>query len=385
MKNQIININIFEIKVTYKTIWIFLKIENNHNLIGWGEATLSGQEDQVLKVKDNIFKIIRKRKYNNPYDIKPLLPFNNIVQSAISSSIMQALWDIQGKEENKNIASIFGKNRELIEVYANFNRSTIDRSIQGVKSKTKEILNQGYKFVKFAPFDEVDKVMNKNDIHMALDKGLERINVIRETLEKNTNILIDCHWRFNYETSLELIKQCDNFNLYWIECPITENEENIQYIKKIRSEANNRGIKLAGLEKKILKDGFIKFLKSGVYDVMMPDIKYAGGPDEMLEIEKLFYKFNVEFSPHNPSGPISHAHTLQVCSCTLIPSLMEHQYNETKYFYDLLEKPNPSITLGKSRTPNHIKGLGVCISEAKLTKLTKHLPKTIKEKKSRNN
>ena len=83
--------------------------------------------------------------------------------------------------------------------------------------------------------------------------------------------------------------------MYWIECPIIENNENIKNIKSIRSLANKKGIKLAGLEKKILKEGFMSYLKSGVYDVMMPDIKYAGGPDEMLEIEKLFNKYNVSF------------------------------------------------------------------------------------------
>ena len=102
---------------------------------------------------------------------------------------------------------------------------------------------------------------------------------------------------------------------------------------------------------------------------MMPDIKYAGGPDEMLEIEKLFKKNEVEFSPHNPSGPISHAHTLQICSSTLNPALMEYQFKETDYFNNLLEKPNPEIVDGKSKIPDHIKGLGVCIDELNLLKL----------------
>ena len=75
---------------------------------------------------------------------------------------------------------------------------------------------------------------------------------------------------------------------------IPENLENINSIRKLRSIANKFGIKLAGLEK-ILKDGFYKFLIGEAYDVMMPDVKYAGGPDEMIEIEKTIFKNNVEF------------------------------------------------------------------------------------------
>ena len=102
---------------------------------------------------------------------------------------------------------------------------------------------------------------------------------------------------------------------------------------------------------------------------MMPDIKYAGGPDELITIEKLFNKFNVHFSPHNPSGPIAHAHTLQVCSATNEPALMEYQYNETDYFETLLEKPNPIIINGYSKLPEHNHGLGIEINEIELKKL----------------
>ena len=130
-------------------------------------------------------------------------------------------------------------------------------------------------------------------------------------------------------------------------CPIIEHSENINSIKKIRDKANNQGIRLAGLEKKILKEGYIEFLKAGTYDVMMPDIKYAGGPDELINIEKLFNLYEVEFSPHNPSGPIAHGHTLQICSSIKNNTLMETQYKETPLFDLLLNEPNPKIICAK--------------------------------------
>ena len=98
----------------------------------------------------------------------------------------------------------------------------------------------------------------------------------------------------------------------------------------------------------------MSYLKSGVYDVMMPDIKYAGGPDEMLEIEKLFNKYNVEFSPHNPSGPIAHAHSLQVSSATVKNTLMEYQYKETKYFDSLLECQIRKYLMGYPKFQIHV-------------------------------
>ena len=108
MKNKIIDFEIFEAKVTNKTNWIFLKLKNKHNIIGWGEATLQGKEKQLFEIKNKILKIIINKEYSSPYDLKSLLPFENIFQSSISSSIMQAIWDIQGKIEKKSIGSIFG-------------------------------------------------------------------------------------------------------------------------------------------------------------------------------------------------------------------------------------------------------------------------------------
>ena len=68
--------------------------------------------------------------------------------------------------------------------------------------------------------------------------------------------MIDCHWRFNYDAAVQLLKECKKYNLYWLECPIEENIKNLSLIRKLRLKANSFGIKLAGLETKILKKVF---------------------------------------------------------------------------------------------------------------------------------
>lgn len=369
MKNKIIKANIFKASVTNKTNWLFLKLENEAGSIGWGEATLQGKEKEVFQISEQIFRLILNKNYSSPYDLKKHLPFNNIIEASLSSSIMQCLWDLKGKIEQQSIGTIFGKNHDQVKIYANFNRSTIDRSINGIKSRVKTVLNDGFQLIKFAPFDEVLLGMTSKEILKAMQPGLERINIIQETAGSKIKVMIDCHWRFNYETTIDLIKEIEKLNLYWLECPIPETIDFLEELKKIRSIANSKGIKLAGLEKKVLTRAFESYLKAGVYDFMMPDIKYAGGPDELIAIEKLFNKFNVHFSPHNPSGPIAHAHTLQICSATNEPALMEYQYKETNYFESLLEKPNPEILNGYSTIPEHINGLGVAINELELKKL----------------
>ena len=140
MQNKIINADVYQVKVTEKTNWLFVKLENNQSIIGWGEASLQGKSNEILQIKDKIFELILNKPYSNPLDFKLNLPFKNIVEASISSSIMQCLWDIQGKIENKTISSMFGKKNDLIQTYANFNRSTYDRSLNGVKLRACEVL-----------------------------------------------------------------------------------------------------------------------------------------------------------------------------------------------------------------------------------------------------
>ncbi|MEX0828445.1 MAG: enolase C-terminal domain-like protein, partial [Haliea sp.] len=120
--------------------------------------------------------------------------------------------------------------------------------------------------------------------------------------------------------------------LHRIECPVPESAETIPLIKELRHLANSAGVRLAGLETQTSAEAFRPYLRAGAYDVMMPDVKYAGGPAEMLRIAELFAHHKVAFSPHNPTGPICHAHSLQVCAAVRNSDLLEHQFDESPAF-----------------------------------------------------
>ena len=55
MNFKIIKAKIFKYKATQKTIWLFTRLEDNNNIVGWGEATLQGRENEILQNKKKPF------------------------------------------------------------------------------------------------------------------------------------------------------------------------------------------------------------------------------------------------------------------------------------------------------------------------------------------
>jgi galactonate dehydratase len=100
-----------------------------------------------------------------------------------------------------------------------------------------------------------------------------------------------------------------------------------------------------------------------LYDVLMPDVKYAGGYRGMLAIAKVCASHDVLFSPHNPTGPIAHIASIQVCAAA--PSLLwlEHQWAETPLFDELIGGNAAPLVDGSFVVPR-VPGLGAGLDRA---------------------
>jgi galactonate dehydratase len=100
------------------------------------------------------------------------------------------------------------------------------------------------------------------------------------------------------------------------------------------------------------------YIERGLYDVLMPDVKYAGGLAEMARLSDCAALHGVAIAPHNPSGPISHAYSLHLGATLAGFSTLEHQYDESPAFFDIATGDLPRPANGTSRLPRTA-GLGV--------------------------
>ena len=353
--------------VTPKTNWIFVELETSSGLHGVGEATLVGREDKVLAAAQRLAPLVIELGEASPDCLPKDYPLAGLPDAAAFSAIDQALWDVTAQRRDLRMADALGGiRREAIPLYANINRRTLDRSPEGFAASALDAIAAGHEAIKIAPFDEVTpEVRNTGKIMAALASGLARIGAVRSAIGRERRLMVDCHWRLNEPAAEAVITAAAASEIYWIECPLPETVENLPALRRLRLLANRHGMRLAGCEENIRRQGFAPFLQAEVYDVMMPDVKYAGGLMEMLELSKAMAGSGVEFSPHNPSGPISHAASLQIAAAAENFTMLECQFDETPWFEKLRGGPLAAPMRGHVSLSSAL-GLGAMIDHRAL-------------------
>lgn len=361
------SIDVWVADVSPKTRWIFVEVTTHSGLHGYGEATLGGREDAVVAAIAKLAPAILASANASPASLASITALSGLVDAAAYSSMDQALWDLEAQRRGVPVFEALGAPlRNRVPVYANINRRTVDRSPHGFAASARDALVAGYRAIKIAPFDEV-RIDGRDSLPdvVAVARGMERIDAVRVAIGSTCRLMVDCHWRLNERTAAAVIEAAAEYRPYWIECPLPETLDNLSALRRLRSLANRHGIRLAGCEENIRQEGFAPFLEAGVYDAMMPDVKYVGGLREILSLSNVLARSGVEFSPHNPSGPICHAASLHVCASAHNLSMLEVQFDESSWFNSLQASPLAPIIDGTAALPAK-PGLGTGLDRSAL-------------------
>jgi galactonate dehydratase len=154
----------------------------------------------------------------------------------------------------------------------------------------------------------------------------------------------------------------------WYECPLPETDDAAPELARLRSRANARGMILAGREEGVSRRSFESYARAGAYDVMMPDVKYIGSVQEMLETAAALARHGVRVSPHNHTGPVGHAASLAVALAAEGCDLLEMQFDETEHFDRIVAPACPQPTAGRLGSAARA-GLGLGLDPAGLAAL----------------
>jgi galactonate dehydratase len=230
-------------------------------------------------------------------------------------------------------------------VYANINRATKVRTPEGFAGTAKRAYDEGFRAFKAAPFDGFPPPGSPaKDIEAATDRGIAAMEAILATVGPDAHLMVDCHSFFDVPRAIAVAKRLEPVNLTWYEEPVPP--ERIAETAEIR-----RSIKqaMAGGEVLFGTEGFVPLCEQAGINVIMPDVKHCGGLFEMLQIASYADGYDVAIAPHNPSGPVSTAASVQICASLINFDILELQWGEVPWRAEIIDPPevftNGSITV----------------------------------------
>jgi galactonate dehydratase len=347
------------VRVTPATVWSFLRVSAG-GIDGVGECSLMRDTASL----DAAFAharaalagrtIAEARAWTTANDDRPL------AAAAIASAIDQALDDRDGHARGRPAALAHGSLlRDTIPLYANINRRTTDRTVDGFFASAAAIAARGWRKFKIAPFDGVTPENSASpDGRALIDVAIARVAAVRDAIGPDGELYVDCHWRFTPSAARRAIDALAPLRVTWFECPLPETPDHVDDLRALRGHANAMGMRLAGLEELTAPAAFGRWLEAGAYDVVMPDVKYVGGIAAVIEVGALAATHGAACAPHNPTGPVCHAASLAACAAMDGFLVLEHQVDETPLFFALAGDGLPRPLAGASDLPGG-PGLGV--------------------------
>jgi galactonate dehydratase len=353
--------------VSGKTNWSFVRAETDSGWVGWGECSLNGWEPLLREYTLAFSTALVGRHVNSVADVSMLCRLylhsaGGLIEHAVKSAAEQALLDTLAQQDGVPLWRLFGDAaRTSVEIYANINRATQPRTTQGFAQCAAVAVASGYSAIKLAPFDGVLPSNAETDAGSALiAAGVSRVQAVREAVGFDVKVMVDCHWRLTPNTARRALDELRDVQLHWLECPISEQPQWHADIRAIRDYANAHGVRLAGAEMQSEVEGFRPFIEGGLYDTIMPDVKYCGGVGPLLRIADLAAKHNVQSAPHNPTGPICNFASLQACIAGAGCDFLELQVGESELFVSAVHGSVPTFERGGYKMPDAA-GLGASV------------------------
>lgn len=348
--------------------WLFLKIDTDQGLSGWGEPIVEGRADAVRAAVEEFEKYLIGKDPMRIEDHWQVMYRSGFYRggpetmSAISG-IDQALWDIKGKAYNAPVYELLGGAcRDKLRVY---------RWIGGdrpsdIQAAALEARSQGYSAVKMNATEELHYI----DSFKKVEAVCQRVAAIRDALGYDLDVAVDFHGRVHKSMAKVLAKELDSFHLMFIEEPVLpQNNEALREIARYTSTPISTG------ERMFSRWDFKNLLQDGYVDIIQPDLSHAGGISECKKIAAMAEAYDVAVAPHCPLGPVALSACVQLDICTPNVFIQEQSlgihYNKGGDLLDYIK--DPSIFQYKDGYIELLQcpGLGVEVNEEALIEASK--------------
>lgn len=345
----ITDIRVHIVKVNHRGSWVFIELYTNKGITGVGEASqgvkaVTTEEQQLIRKE--IAKFYELVKGESPFATEQYRQrgWKHAAASRLSatafSGIEQALWDIKGKVLDIPVHQLLGgKIRNEVKVYANINRATNERDSNGrrpahaFQRNAEQAVKQGFKAIKLAPFDEMKPLPSTpGQIEADIEHAIACIAAVRRTIGDGIDLLVDVHSHLDEALGIRVARQVEPFRLFWFEEAVNPQ----RYVQATKAITDSTSRNTAGGESIFGREGFAPLIDTKALDILMPDVKHCGGIQELRHIAAHAETYGLHIAPHNPSGSVATAATVQTVAGIPNFTIVELAHGEVEWRAQLI-------------------------------------------------
>ena len=346
--------------------YVFVKIETNQGVIGWGEATLEGKAAAVMACvedfKEHIIgadPMMVEHLWQSMY-VHSFYRAGPVIGSAISG-IDQALWDIRGKLMGMPVYKLLGGAYDSrgVRGYYHMRGTTLEQ----LREQREIARQEGITCFKGG----IPGYYEWIDTSAKIRAAVKSMELLREGLGPDIDIGVDFHAKTSPSVAAVLVKEVEPLNLLFVEEPCPP--ENVKAMARISARSTTP---IATGERLIATYGCRELIESGVVDILQPDINHAGGITALWKIGAMADFAGISMAPHACEGPIGGLATIHVDAATpnfLVQEICSGVKPETKELVWEEWLGFPAMRMVKGRFPLPEKpGLGFELKEEALKK-----------------
>ena len=345
--------------------WMFLKIETDEGVVGWGEPVVEGR---ARTVETAVAELAHDLIGQDPMRIADLWQVmyrggfyrgGPILMSAIAG-IDQALWDIKGKALGVPVYQLLGGLvRDRMKTYSWVGG---DRPAD-IIADMRKLRAAGFDTFKMNGTEELGMVTGSKEI----DAAVGRIAEIRAAFGNEIEFGIDFHGRVAAPMARVLLRELEPYRPLFVEEPVLA--EQAEYYPRL---AEATSIPIAAGERMYSRFEFKRVFQAGGIAIIQPDVSHAGGISECVKIAAMAEAYDVALAPHCPLGPVALAACLHVDfvshNAVLQEQSMGIHYNQDAELLDYVKNREDFRIIDGYIAPPVKPGLGVEIDEARVIK-----------------
>ncbi len=294
----------------HRANFIFVKLTTDSGYEGLGEATVEWNEQAVVAAIQELGEfLVGKDPFATDYLISTMHRNSywrtGVVFRSALSGVEAALLDIKGKALGVPVYELLGgKHRDVVACYGNGWFSGA-KTAEDFAQKAAEAVQMGFRGLKWDPFGAAYLEMDRP----ARNRTIEIVEAVRAAVGPDIDLMIEVHGRLNVPTAIAMARALAKFEPRWFEEPVPP--ESIDALADVRA---NSPIPIATGERYFEPERFMELIQKRAVDILQPDVSHVGGILEAQKIAAMAHARFLPVAPHNPTGPVVNAMTLQLAA-----------------------------------------------------------------------